>query len=337
MPPNNDKYVLVSKYLAHQMEADELAALEQWKKTHPEEFKALSAIWYEAHTERTAFHTPLAQQRLNQRIDAFEAENLQQQQQKTFYWLKVAASVSLLCMVAGMAYFLAPWPSLQKSGEARWMEKSTGKSQMATLTLADGSKVRLNTNSKIRYSTEFNQSRTREVFLEGEAFFEVTHDPQHPFLVQAGALSTRVLGTSFSVSAYPGDETAQVTVATGKVEVHSTQGLPTTVLLPGRQMVGNPTEKSWREQAVVLQDAQAWTEGRLVFGNARLSQVARVLERYYDVTVVFATEDLKDCQIMAHFEKETLFHVLDAISYINQIHYIFQDGVVTLSGTGCIP
>ncbi len=334
-PKKDDRYVLVSKYLAHQMEEDELAALEAWRKNHPEEFKALRSLWYGARADRQAFSAERAKQRLNQRIDALEAENLQQRQQKTHYWLKVAASISLLCIVAATAYFFAPWQPLHEGGQASWIEKSTGKSQIAVLTLPDGTQVKLNADSKISYSPKFDQDQTREVFLQGEAFFEVTHDPQHPFIVQAGKLSTKVLGTSFVVSAYPQDETTKVTVASGKVEVHLPHGLPTTLLLPGRQMVCNPAEKTWHEQAVTLQHALAWTEGRLVFHNATLSEVARVLGRYYDVRVLFATEDLKNCQLTASFEKETLFHVLDAIGYINDMQYTFEEGVVTLTGTGC--
>ena len=330
MLPTDNLYVLMSKYLAHQISHDECLAVERWKEKHPEEFERLRKIWEETQGHKRAFNVRLAQQRLDQRIDALEAES-PPLKRRTYYRWKVAANISLLLL----AVTVYCWKVLPGE-EVRWAEKRTERSQVATLTLSDGSQVTLNTDSKIRYASDFDQSPVREVLLEGEAFFAVTHDPR-PFVVRTNGMSIQVLGTTFSVSAYPEDDLGTVTVATGRVEVDLPEGLPTRVLLPERQVVFNRREKTWKEQVAVVTDELAWMKGELVFDNAPLSQVVPVLERYYDVTVIFEQKALQDCYLTAHFKEETLFHVLEAIGYTNTIVYTFHQDTVTLSGAGCDP
>jgi ferric-dicitrate binding protein FerR (iron transport regulator) len=330
MPPSTDLYTLVSKYFAHQLEEEELEQLDRWKAAHPEEFAELQSIWQKQRAYKQPFRRAEVQQKLNQRIDALEAES-HPMPQNNYFAYKIAASVSLLLLVAGFAYWLILWKSAAEA--VVWIEKATRKSQVATFTLPDGSRVALNADSKFRYPAS-GQPSIREVFLDGEAFFEITPNPERPFVVRTGALTTRVLGTSFVVSAYPEDEVAKVAVVSGRVAVDLPE-FSATVLQPNRQVVYHKIEKTRSEQAAIMANELAWTKGRLVFNATQLSQVARILERYYNVTVKLETEELKGCQVTATFEQETLFHVLESISYINALEYTFNEGIVTITGTGC--
>ncbi len=336
MPTPDHVYTLVSKHFAYQpLDAEERAQLHRWREVHPEAFEELRRAYREQRSDRPTFRRTEAQQKLNQRIDALEAESELSPRRQRFLGYKIAASVSLILLLAGFAYWLAPWNVTSMANQEIWVEKSTQNSQVATFTLADGSRVTLNADSKIRYHATDHPS-VREVFLEGEAFFVVTPDPNRPFVVRTEALATRVLGTSFSVSAYPEDELAKVTVATGRVAVELPE-LPATVLHPNRQLVYNKLNKTRSELAANLANELAWREGRLVFDGAKLSQVARMLERYYNVTISFENEGPQACLITATFEQETLFHVLKLISYINDLEYTFNQGTVTIIGTGCSP
>lgn len=336
MPIPEDVYTLLSKHLAQQpMDADEQARLHRWQKVNPETFEELSQVYWEQRSGKSTFRRAEAQQKINQRIDALEAENEPFSQRRLFLRYKIAASISLILLFAGFAYYLAPWNLPSEVKQGAWVEKSTQNSQVATFTLTDGSRVTLNANSKIRYAALRN-APTREVYLDGEAFFEVTPDPERPFVIRTEALTTRVLGTSFSVSAYPKDDLAKVTVATGRVAVDLPER-PATVLHPNRRLVYNKRNKTRSEHSANLANELAWREGRLVFEGAKLSQVARVLERYYNVTISFENEDPQSCLITATFKQETLFHVLKSISYINDLNYTFNQGVVTITGRGCSP
>ena len=334
MPSPDDIYSLISQHLARQpMSAEKQGRITRWKAGNPKEFKELKRIWEGQQPHRQVFRQAETQQRLNQRIDALEAENQLIPTRRRYWRIKIAASIGLFLLAASVAYWLLFWNLTPETDEEAWVEKSTQKSQVAAFTLTDGSRVTLNADSKIRYSASDHRPR-REVFLTGEAFFEVVADPERPFVVRTVALATQVLGTSFSVSAYPDDELAKVTVATGRVAV-DLPARSTTVLRPNRQLVYDQSNLTQRERATSVANELAWTKGKLVFEGAKLSQVARVLERYYSVTVEFDTKTLHDCRITASFDQETLFHVLKSISYINNLKYTFNNGTVTLIGDGC--
>lgn len=336
MPQHPNIYTLVSKYLAGQADHEERLKLEAWKKTHPEEFETLRKIWLSNSSEKEAFSADRAKHKLNQRIDAFEAEHLQVREHRSYLLLKVAASVCVLLLIAAGVYLLRPWEVMQEIEES-WVEKNTARSQMASFFLPDGSKVKLNADSKIRYSSHFGQDKLREIFLEGEAFFEVIPDPQQRFVVHAAKLTTQVLGTSFAVRAYPDDEFTKVTVASGKVEVQLPDEHTRKILLPEKQLVNNKTTGEWSVHSVRLSAELGWAEGKLIFENTSLSEVARILERHYNVKIEFETEALKNCHCTAAFDEKSLFNVLDAIGYINDIAYTFDKGKVTLTGNGCQP
>lgn len=336
MPIPEHVYTLVSKHLAQQpMDAEEQAQLHRWRKANPEAFEELSRVYWEPRSGKSTFRRAEAQQKLNQRIDALEAENEQLPRRPPLWGYKIAASISLFLLVAGLIYWFVPRKTTTQANQGVWTEKSTQKSQIATFTLTDGSRVTLNADSKIRYA-DLREAPTREVFLDGEAFFEVTPDAQRPFIIRTEGLETRVLGTSFSVRAYSEDEFSKVTVATGRVAVDLPE-LPATVLRPNRQLLYNKRHGTRRERAANLANELAWREGRLMFEGAKLSQVARVLERHYNVTIRLAGEGLKECLITATFAQETLFHVLESISYINNLTYTFDQGIVTITGSGCSP
>ncbi len=334
MPLSDELFVLISKHLAQQpMDAVERIRLNRWKEENPEAFEEMRKIWWAQRLVRQSFRQAEVQQKLNQRIDALEAEGQLIPARKRDWLNKIAASIGLFLLAASVVYWLFFQNLTPEKKKETWVEKSTQKSQVATFTLTDGSRVTLNADSKIRYPASDHRP-LREVFLTGEAFFEVVANPERPFVVRTAALATRVLGTSFSVSAYPDNELARVTVATGRVAV-DLPALSTTVLHPNRQLVYDQGNRTLREQAASVANELAWTEGRLVFEGAQLSQVARVLERYYNVTIEFDTKTLRDCRITASFDQETLFHVLKSISYINNLEYTFNNGTVTLIGDGC--
>lgn len=176
--------------------------------------------------------------------------------------------------------------------------------------LSDGSKVKINSGSKLIYPKLFDSGNTREVSLVGEAFFEVAHDKEKPFIVRSGQLVTRVLGTSFTVKAYPTEDIA-VTVATGKVRVAKAQegnlsgerdqGAESAplILTPNEQAVYSLTGRDIQKQQVASKDYTGWSKGILRFGNVRLEEAILRLSRWYRVDFQFKNEGDKECLIVA--------------------------------------
>lgn len=160
-------------------------------------------------------------------------------------------------------------------------EKVNAAGQRAIIKLTDGSVILLGAESKLKYPESFNAD-TREITLEGEAFFEISNDPSRPFIVHTGDVQTRVLGTSFRISAFSGTPLT-VAVATGKVQVEQQKGA-STVLTPGRQLTLSPEATV---TSVAVADIEGWKKARLTFNNKSLREVATELERWYNVKITF--------------------------------------------------
>lgn len=161
-----------------------------------------------------------------------------------------------------------------------------------SLTLNDGSKVFLNPESELRFPEEFSAG-SREVFLKGEAIFEVAPDPEKPFLVHTGKMHVRVLGTTFSVTAYDDEPLLKTTLLSGAVEVNVEGVDGRKTLAPGMQAVWG---EEYREIAIRQVDPEAlmrWKDGIMVFQEERLDVLMRALARWYGLEVEFASEAVK--------------------------------------------
>lgn len=207
-------------------------------------------------------------------------------------FLKYAAVLTMVMLGIGI-YSISrlkdsPATSTATTAKLLMKEFSTVKGQRATITLADGTRVYMGAASTLKYPEQFKDS-IRGISLQGEAFFEVAHNPQKPFIIATHNLRTRVLGTSFKVNAVEG-RPFEVQVATGKVRVdrinpESTEHLA--VLTPGQQVSLNTLNSPAISGKVVVEDVQGWKKSKLVFNDQTIAEIARQLERAYDVQFSF--------------------------------------------------
>ncbi|MCB2378877.1 FecR domain-containing protein [Hymenobacter sp. BT635] len=213
--------------------------------------------------------------------------------------------------------------------------------QKRVIALPDGSRVWLNKNSRLQYAADFGGAR--EVQLTGEAFFEVRKDPQHPFTVLSAASRTRVLGTSFNVRAYPGEDSVEVAVVTGKVAFASrTQPQQDSVLLlPGMRGVLQAAPKSVapapvRQSAAADANFRAWQTGELAFDNASLAHVIRTLRTTYGTPITVADKALLKCRFTGTFRQPNPAQVLQVVSVATNAT-LSGDALTgyTLGGSGC--
>jgi len=193
--------------------------------------------------------------------------------------------------------------------------------------LEDGSVVWLNDASTLRYPTHF-AGKSREVVLEGEAYFEVQKDSKRPFVVQSGTIQTRVLGTSFDVQAYQDNRAMRVTVIKGSVEVKAKDSNETITLIPNQQAVYTNADRSLiRESNLNGKDAIGWHAGKLRFRDVSFLEAIATLQRSYDVRITM-DESIKDCLVYADFDKK------EDIEAILNMLLLSLDGKVThMSGT----
>lgn len=196
-------------------------------------------------------------------------------------------------------------------------ELVTPRGRRAEVRLGDGTRIVLGVASKLRFAPAFT-GRRRDVFLEyGEAYFEVTHDADRPFLVHAPGAIAEDLGTAFSVRAYADDPHVEVVVAEGEVGLGRPRvapGVSVTSLTPGQ--LGRLDRVTGRIDVRHVEPARelAWVRGALVFDNVPLAHVVAELERWYDVEFRIADSAIVTRPLTASFEHESITQVLDVIA-----------------------
>ncbi|UPK67652.1 FecR family protein [Chitinophaga filiformis] len=201
--------------------------------------------------------------------------------------------------------------------------------------LKDGSRVWLNSATRLVY-TDFPFMGERRLSLTGEAYFDVASDPDKPFIIQSGNMVTQVLGTAFNIKAYPGEPFA-VTVTKGKIKLEDKKTKIVTFLTPNKQ-VKYANRQSPVLVAVKADMAYSWTKGQLAFYDQSFEEIARTINRKYNVNIVFANKSLEQCMITATFEKESpVSRVIDLLCKINNATYTFSadSSTITLEGKGC--
>lgn len=152
-----------------------------------------------------------------------------------------------------------------------------------SLILSDGTQVFLNSDSELHYPVRFGEGN-REVRLKGEAFFNVTPDSSRPFIVLAGEVRTRVLGTSFNILAYADEPAIETTLFTGRVEVSVEHSLLKKILTPGMQASWTDGARDISVREINSDLRSLWRDGIIVLDDDELESVMRMLARWYDVT-----------------------------------------------------
>lgn len=207
--------------------------------------------------------------------------------------------------------------------EVAYREMVMEKGQRANIVFSDGTYMTLNADSKVRFPEKFS-GNLREIFLmEGEAYFEVTENPEKPFLINVNGTVVRVLGTSFAVRSYPEDEIVRVVVKEGAVQfssdtVHSAEKNESnseSIILSDKQ-IGFFDIRKKKLTSGLAKDLDlylSWTQGYLKFRETPMEEVAQQLERKYNIDVEFASPDLKELQLTGEFRSREIQNVLMVI------------------------
>lgn len=209
--------------------------------------------------------------------------------------------------------------------ETRYTEIVVPLGQMTRINLSDGSNVWLNSGSVFKYPAEFDRS-SRKVYLDGEAFMEVARNKHQPFVVNAKKFSVEVLGTSFNVLAYSGDDHASVTLVEGSVHIHSEDRKWDKTLLPGQS--AELRQGNFPEIENVNTDFYtSWKEGKIIFRKEPLEEIARKMERWYNVEIRFKDEELKSLVFSGTFLKyKPVEQVFKSLSIMNSnIDFVYEN------------
>lgn len=186
--------------------------------------------------------------------------------------------------------------------------------------LPDGTEVWLNAASKLTYPTRFN-TKDRCVKLSGEAYFEVAHDPNHPFHVLFGNQDVKVLGTHFNISAYPDDAESKTTLLQGSITLTKSGVKQPVLLIPGQQATSSAAAGNISVQTVNTDQVISWKNGYFQFDNMKISSIMKVMGRWYDVDIKYKHVDQNE-RFGGTFSRNTnLNDILDNIENIGNAHF----------------
>ena len=235
------------------------------------------------------------------------------------FWLIRVAAILVMPLMLGIGWYLGSW---EISSETQLCEVTTPKGQISRCVLSDGTKVWLNAGSTLKYDPAL-RGETREVSLDGEAFFEVSKNTSKPFIVTTELVQVKVLGTIFNLKAYSGEKSVEATLEEGRIEF--TIGGSTTKpieLKPGEQVVFDKIEKKITQGKVETYLHTAWKDGKYVFKNADLATIIIELEKLYDVRIHLKNDSLRKLHFRGMFEyDQNIFSALETLERTTQIKY----------------
>ncbi|MBX2841550.1 MAG: FecR domain-containing protein [Flammeovirgaceae bacterium] len=245
------------------------------------------------------------------------------------YFTNVAAIVGLGFLIAFIGFSIV-------NHQPDYIEFSTAIDKKKEIILADGSAVFLNKGSKLYYPEEF-EGEVREVKLEGEAFFNVTENPNKPFVINIGNSKVKVLGTSFNIRCYDDEEMDEVMVVSGKVACYNNEeGESSQIFLSeGEQAILHRSSPKIEKRGNYDPNLLAWKSEEIVFENTLLSDVEQILEHYYRVNIIIENEPISNCRFTSTFKNDNLEKVLQVLNVASDISYTFEDNNCVLSGNGC--
>ena len=230
---------------------------------------------------------------------------------------RVAAILIVPLLLSFVAYFY--FQSKPSFATTSYAEIQCPMGVRTRFQLPDGSTGYLNSGSRLKYPVQFIDER--KVELVGEAFFEVVPNAEIPFHVNTKNLDIKVLGTTFNVIAYEGESTEEIVLQTGKVDILMKNGKQLTVLAPNEQLTLDIGKYTFSKNTVEALQYTTWKDGKLVFRNENMQQVAKRLSRWYNAEVVIEDRLLDDYTFHATFIDEPLDEVLKLLSITTPIIY----------------
>ncbi|MCK4569183.1 MAG: FecR domain-containing protein [Bacteroidales bacterium] len=238
-------------------------------------------------------------------------------------FIRVAA-VLLLFIVPSLIYF---WFFMNPGEDMLYADK-----QVVESTLPDGTQVSLNAGSSLHYPSRFKGDE-RKVSLEGEAFFDVTYDKEKAFVIDANEMQIRVLGTSFYVNTHSDDNTMEVVLISGSVQLDYNN--KQMLLEPGNKAIVLKQHGEIVKQQNKDPNLLAWKTKKLCFDDTSLSEIIDVLKKVYHKDITVLNPEILNCRITATFEGQSLETVLLVLQSTIDITARPNGDKIELSGKGC--
>lgn len=331
-PFSEDINALIAKFLTAQLSEVEAAELDEWKLASNEnlqEYNDFVALW-----------TQLSSLKMLEPINQLKAYNairkkagIYPSKTRWINWAIQAAAVVVLSLIFSGIYNSLnhnnPNQSFTDNSSSQiYQEIKAAFGTQAKVELSDGTKVFLNSGSKLRFPQTFANQQQRNVVLDGEGYFEVTKNKEQPFVVEVNHLNIKVLGTKFNVDAYADNSSVSVALVEGSVILQENTGGQNKGIMqlsPNQVATLNPAEQSLSKSDVPdLYKYTAWINGRIVFYGDPIQTVVKKLEKWYNVDIVISDKKLERYKFTGTFINEPLEQVLNILSMTSQMTYVAE-------------
>jgi len=357
-------WLLIGKKMANQASAEELGELENILRTDPElhfSLQVIEEIWQQTPSHNIADLDAAYLQHLtrmeNLGIETPGKAPLPVRARRKNFVPLLVSSVAILLV----AYFVivsssspAAAPTAAHVANTAPSEISTRYGSKTNIVLPDGTKVWLNAGSKLTYDKSFGEL-TRNVVLTGEAYFDVTHNAEMPFVIHTHDMDIKVLGTEFNVKSYPEDHRTETSLIRGSIEVTiPNRSADKIILKPNEKLVVTEEEPApprsarvhmkpavteplisvshlnyFSKDSTVMETS--WVENRLVFEDESFEALAVRLSRWYGVEFRFANASAKNLRFTGNFKNESLQDALEAMKITANFSYIITDKAITIT------
>lgn len=319
----NEIEALLPGYLSGDIADKDREMIDEWRAESPEN----ETLYLD---NRKAWEAIMLLHEMEQ-FNSFEALNKVNtkiaQSTPAKWWMTIqrVAAILLLPLLVYSGYITFQNLSLKNLPEEQvMMQTVTSRQGMVTrFTLADGTKIWLNSCSELKFPTRFT-GKIREVKLKGEAFFEVTKNKKQPFRVNAKELNVEVLGTSFNVINYNDDNQSEVILVEGKVRLSSQKDQikkELGLMNPGQRAVYDQEVRNVVTENVDVDKYIAWRDGNLIFRDDKMEDVVKRLSRWFNVEIVILDPEIKSYIYKATFRNENLKQVMNLLAISAPIDY----------------
>lgn len=244
---------------------------------------------------------------------------------------KIAAILLIPLMGIGI-YYLA---NQQNAATAQYTETIAPRGQKSRIVLSDGTKVWLNSDTKIRYPGQFSKNQ-RDIYLEGEAFFEVTKNEHKPFLVHTNGPDVKVVGTKFNVKAYSDENLVETSLFEGKINlllpVSGSDQQEEKILNPGQSVIYSHNTHELIQVRFPQDEINGWKKNQLIFKDDTFSKLVKKIERWYNVEMIYNEKQFDNRRLTVElYEGERLEKLMDILSLALSVDYKYEKGKIILT------
>lgn len=322
-----DISLIIARILLKVANKHEVDVLSRWEKISPFNvsfLKNLETFWELPIEEKSSDRLNIAKERLLARVKSTKVND--NGRSLIYYLLRVAAVFVFVLSIAGLSIYIASETNLLY--KSNWVEVSTEAGQRSKVSLPDGSLVWINAGTIIKYCPNKNE---RKVSLNGEAYFEVTHSPDYPFIVETGDTKIKVLGTKFNVSHYSGSKITEASLLSGKIIMSLDKSDRVVDIRPGEKVTYNAETQALNKTEAIVQNDILWKQGVLVFENESFNDLIMKLERFYAVKFDYNRAIFENIHYTGTINNLNINRVLEFINLTIPINYEIDNKTIKLT------